>query len=165
MSRVVRRYRRVHPIWNKGLTKKTHPSLLRMAKSLSLALKGIPRPFVSSKQGTRRFWFYGLDRRLKMRSRWEVAYAHWLESRGISWAYEPVTFVANKFSYTPDFYIFGKESFVELKGWKNSLWDEKISALRTRWGCRLEVLDGKALQNLGILDEHNRVMTKERRAS
>jgi len=157
--------RRTHsPIWNKGLTKKTHPSLAAMAVSLSKSMKGVPRPFVSKRQGTRRFWFYGKDRRLKMRSRWEVAYAHWLDRRKVLWSYEPVTFVTDRFSYTPDFYLLDTEVFVELKGWENSLWDEKISALRTHWRTKVIVLDEKALQNLGLLDEHGRVIAKGRRA-
>jgi hypothetical protein len=164
MSRILRKVRRTSsPIWNKGLTKKTNPSLARMARALSRSIKGVPRPFVSNKQGHRRFWYYGKNKRLKMRSRWEVAYAHWLDSRKVTWLYEAITFVAEEFSYTPDFYIFGTDSFVELKGWVNGLSDEKISALRTRWGVTIDVLHGDDLQKIGLLDEHNRVVAKGRR--
>jgi hypothetical protein len=165
ISKSVRKARRTHsPIWNKGLTKKTHPSLRRMAKALSLSTKGKPRPFLSNRQGRRRFWYYGPFLRIRMRSRWEVAYAHWLDGRKALWIYEGTTFVNDEFSYTPDFYLFETNSFVEVKGWENGSYREKISALRTQWGVDVKILHGEDLQKLGILDEHNRVIAKGRRA-
>lgn len=163
ISKGVKRARRTHsPIWNKGLTKKDHPGIASAAKLNSLSQKGKPRPFVSNRQGRRRFWYYGRDQRLKMRSRWEVAYAHWLDSKSLVWLYEPVTFVANVFSYTPDFYLPKIDGFVELKGWENNSYNEKISAVRTQWGCKLVVLQGDDLRKLGILDRHYRVVAKGR---
>lgn len=163
ISKSVKLARRTHsPIWNKGLTKKDHPGIASAAKLNSAFQKGRSKPFVSSRQGRRRFWYYGKVRRLKMRSRWEVAYAHRLDKQRIAWLYEAVTFVTDKFSYTPDFYILKTENFVELKGWENNSCDKKISAVRTRWGCKLSVLHGDDLRKLGVLDRHYRVVARGR---
>lgn len=77
--------------------------------------------------------------------------------------YEQTTFVADSFSYTPDFYLPKEHKFVEVKGWldKNVDAGVKFSALRTRWRVKLDVLDGFALQKLGLLDAHHRVIAKK----
>ena len=163
ISRSVKKARRSWaPVWNKGLTKKDHPSIASMAKKLAVSMKGIPRPFVSRKQGIRRFWYFG-NGRIKMRSRWEVAYAHWLDSQKIVWLYEAITFVGNQFSYTPDFYLVKEKKFIEIKGSEYNLHEEKINALRNRWRVSLDVLYGKDLQKLGILDGRLMVVAKDRR--
>lgn len=147
------------PVWNKGLTKKTSASLRKMAKSLSKALKGKPKPFRTNKQGIRRFWYYGKTCRIKMRSRWEVAYAHYLDKKDIDWLYEYCSFVMDEFSYTPDFWIREENVFHEIKGFTNEAIEKKLSTFIRHFGCSLKVLMGKELTQLGVLDKHGRVAT------
>jgi len=56
-----------------------------------------------------------------MRSSWEVNYARYLDKKGIKWLYESKTFNLGKTTYTPDFYLPKKDSYIEIKGW----WDNK----------------------------------------
>lgn len=163
ISRSMKKARRTYaPIWNKGLTKATHPGIASAAKKNSLLMKGRPRPFTSKKQGIRRFWYYGDDCRLRMRSRWEVAFAHWLDSIGEEWLYEPVTFITDRFSYTPDFYKPDEDEFIEVKGAAYNVHEEKMFALRNHWGTKLTMLNGQDLQKLGILDERYKVIANKR---
>jgi hypothetical protein len=161
-KRVARALRRVrhttHPVWNKGLTKETSPSLMRMAETLSNNTKGVPRPHISDKQGARRFWFYGKGFKLKMRSRWEVAYAAFLDSKGIQWLYEAFTFVMDRFSYTPDFYLPKQKKFQEIKGYLSPNAKEKHDKLVLHFGCELEVLGQAELCVLGVLTAKGKVV-------
>jgi hypothetical protein len=159
ISSSMRRARRTtNPIWNKGLTKSDHAGIASAAAKNSALSKGRSRPFVSAKQGIRRFWYYGPDCSLKMRSRWEVAYAHWLDSQKVRWLYEPITFIGLFVSYTPDFYLPDSDLFHEVKGRTSHADRYKIYALRERYGCKIFILCGKTLQRIGLLDAHQRVV-------
>jgi hypothetical protein len=150
-----------HPIWNKGLTKVTSAAVRRLGRTISKRTKGKPRPHTSKKQGKRRFWYYGPDVRIKMRSRWEVAYAHYLDKKGIVWLYEVCTFVMTDFSFTPDFYIPAQVKFVEIKGHLDPVSVSKIEALRRHYCTKLDVLCAPDLQALHILDARQQVIRKK----
>lgn len=66
------------------------------------------------------------DKILKMRSSWEVLYAHYLDKVGISWEYEPSFILSNSYVYTPDFKL-DSGDIIEIKGywWKDAKikWD------------------------------------------
>jgi len=161
ISRTMRRARRTYaPIWNKGLTAQDHAGIASAAEKNALSMVGRARPYRSDNRGWRRFWYYGPDRNLRMRSRWEVTYAHWLDEQGIEWVYEPVTFIAPLFSYTPDFYFPSKDLFVEIKGRTTDAARYKIYALRERFRCKIMFIGGVTLQKLGLLDAHLRVVRK-----
>jgi hypothetical protein len=153
------------PIWNKGLVKENHPSLQKMAETLSVRMRGKPRPYVTERQGIRRFWYYGSDGfRIRMRSRWEVAFAKYLDKKGVSWIYEPCCFVMDVFSYTPDFWVPLWKSFVEIKGYLTREAATKIDVFRRHYRVALKLLMGEDLQKLRLLDARYQVIRKERRA-
>lgn len=155
ISKTMKRVRRTtSPIWNKGLKKKDHPGIASAAKKNSLLSKGKSRPFTSVRQGIRRFWYYGPKGRMRMRSSWEVAYARWLDEQEVDWLYEPICFVTNEFSYTPDFYLSVGDKFVEIKGYKGEVDERKIQAVQRNWRTTLLVLRGKDLEGIGILDNN-----------
>jgi len=52
-----------------------------------------------------------------MRSSWEVGYAKYLDRQNIKWQYEPKTFDFKTYTYTPDFYLPERDTYVEIKGW------------------------------------------------
>jgi len=52
-----------------------------------------------------------------MKSSWEVAYAKWLDKQDIKWEYELKTFDLGNTTYTPDFYLPKKNTYIEIKGW------------------------------------------------
>jgi len=101
------------PSWNAGLTKKEHPGLM----AASLKLKGHLPKFNLFKR-----WYPSDDeRRIEMRSSWEVSFALWLDAGGIDWEYESQYFHVGRGiwkgeTYTPDFYLPAQKVYVELKG-------------------------------------------------
>ena len=148
------------PIWNKGLTKEDHPSLVKMGITMSKNTKGIPRPYAGRKQGTRRFWYYGDGYQIKMRSRWEVAFVKLMDRVGVTWWYEYCTFVMDEYSFTPDFYFPETGDFCEVKGFMDDRCEEKLCKFVDHFGIPLMVLGQEALEKLGVVDKHGRVIEK-----
>lgn len=161
LSKTMKLARRSYaPIWNKGLTKKDHPSLRSMARKLAIRMTGVPNPG-AVRNGWRRFWYSGHGTRIKMRSRWEVAYAKWLDTQGIDWLYEHCTFTMDAFSYTPDFYVRGngvEPHFVEIKGYIDDVYARKFERFVLHFGTRIELVMLPELVKLGVLDKHGRVV-------
>jgi len=99
--------------WNFGYTKDTHPGLMK----LSNTNKGHLPKFNLFKR-----WYPSDDeRRIEMRSSWEVSFALWLDAGGIDWEYESQYFHVGRGiwkgeTYTPDFYLPAQKVYVELKG-------------------------------------------------
>lgn len=86
-----------------------------------------------------------------MRSNWEVKVADYLTKQGLNWLYEPETFkLTDSISYRPDFYIIGKDYYIEVKGRLKEDTLEKIN-LFIASGHRLELWDGRELLKLGII--------------
>jgi hypothetical protein len=54
---------------------------------------------------------------IRMRSGWEVAYAKYLDKRGIKWQYESKTFDLGDTTYTPDFCLPETDTYIEIKGY------------------------------------------------
>ncbi|MBN1467703.1 MAG: DUF790 family protein [Fusobacteriaceae bacterium] len=52
-----------------------------------------------------------------MRSSYEVIYAKWLDFLKIKWIYEPKAFDLGNSTYTPDFYLPKRKTYIEVKGW------------------------------------------------
>jgi hypothetical protein len=67
-------------------------------------------------------WYISGNRKVAMRSGYEVAYAFYLDSLQLAWQYEPKTFFIGGKSgyrgktYTPDFFVINTQTFVEIKG-------------------------------------------------
>jgi hypothetical protein len=152
ISSSMKRARKTHaPIWNKGLTKETDERVRQMGETISHVTKGCPKPFRTNKQGIRRFWFYGKDCKIKMRSRWEVAYAHYLDSSHVPWLYEYCTFVLDEFSYTPDFYLPDDDLFIEIKGYESWEAYKKQCKVQVHYGIKLLVVREHNLKIMGVL--------------
>ncbi len=74
-----------------------------------------------------------------MRSSWELAVAHRLDSLGVQWEYEPKMFsLESDKAYVPDFYVAQWDAWIEVKGWMRKSGLEKIEEFR-RTGRRLIV--------------------------
>lgn len=88
---------------------------------------------------------------VSMRSRWEVAFAEYLNFIGKQWAYEPTTFnLPDGSAYTPDFLI-ENEEYVEIKGWMHEVHKNKINLFRRAYPhIRLFVMQRSELLKLGI---------------
>jgi len=129
--------------WNKGLTKKTHKSL----QEISDKLKGqIPD------YNKYRCNYIPLDGKplIRMRSSWEVIFAHWLDKHGIEWLYEPKHFFIGDgrwtgTTYTPDFYILKSKIYVEVKGHFSKEFGRKLVEFHRRYpNRRIIILSGRA---------------------
>jgi hypothetical protein len=60
---------------------------------------------------------WGKYKGINMRSGYEIGYAKYLDRNKTKWEYEPKTFDLGYASYTPDFYLPEKQTYVEIKGW------------------------------------------------
>jgi hypothetical protein len=59
----------------------------------------------------------GYYKEIWMRSSWEIKYAKHLDKNNIKWKYECRTFDLGETTYTPDFYLPGKDKYIEVKGY------------------------------------------------
>lgn len=89
----------------------------------------------------------------KFHGMWEVRYAKYLDQNNIKWR-RPTekfkyTFEGKDSYYTPDFYLPEQNLYIEIKGYKVS----KDEAKWSQFPLKLQVLMGKDLVELGLLDE------------
>jgi hypothetical protein len=83
------------------------------------------------------------------RSRWEANIARYYNLLGVSWQYEPKTFVFDTIkrgsvSYTPDFYLDEEDQWVEVKGWMDSKSKTKLRRFKKYYPgeyAKLEIID------------------------
>jgi hypothetical protein len=93
-----------------------------------------------------------------MRSKWEVAYAQYLDKNAVAWQYEPRWFNIGKGNwrgkgYLPDFYLVKKKAYVEVKGRYLKRAQNKIAAFRKQYPkIKLELLQASELKLLGVID-------------
>jgi len=76
-------------------------------------------------------YYYGENRKVWMRSSYEVKFADWLDKKEIEWEYEPKHFYVGKgpwsgLNYTPDFYLTDHGLYVETKGWLREEDEQKL---------------------------------------
>lgn len=145
--------------WNKGLTKETHPSLLRAATIISEKNKGRKqtledrqkksaahkRRFISgaipNKRKNKKYLFNGSY----FRSSWEVKVAQWLTRQEIKYEYETkkcIFELDDGSYYLADFYLPEKRIYIEVKGW----WDDV-----SKW----KFINAKTQANMCIVDYRN----------
>lgn len=108
------------------------------------------------------------DKRIWMRSYWEIAYARYLDVNNIEWDYEPKAFeiVINGIekTYTPDFFLIKENKFIEIKGFWRDESLIKFNTFRERYPeIEIEVLMKKDLRDLGILTYAKRKLTNDRK--
>ena len=141
------------PSWNKGLTKFTNASVM------STSLKQVGRIPDYNKY---RAHYDGPKGKYLMRSRWEVAYAEWLDEQGVDWEYEPRWFALGGSSYTPDFYLTAEDRYVEIKGRMTEENATKLKRFAARYPhVNLTVLQRAELTAIGLLDKHNRLIKRK----
>lgn len=139
--------------WNKGLTK--HDDARLMANSKALA--GIIPDY-----NKYRAWYRGNGKSIRMRSKWEVAYAQYLDRNGIKWRYECISFYVgesdwNGARYVPDFYLVATDQYIEVKGRLDAIGRRKLLTFRMLFpNVRWKMLDGDALKALGVVDMQGR---------
>lgn len=135
------------PSWNAGLNKDNYEPF----KKLSEARMG-----QTPKRGFR-CWYRGPKGRIEMKSTWELAYAKYLDAKGIDWQYEPRWFNIGKGnwrgnSYTPDFYLPGSRHYVEIKGHVTAAVLMKLRKMKRQYPTVvINLIDGPVLQALGVI--------------
>ncbi len=86
-----------------------------------------------------------------LRSSYEKAYAEYLDSIKEPWVYEFNTFKIGESTYTPDFYLIYRNTYIEIKGYMRKEAQEKIDKFKGLYPKeKLTVLFKKDLINLGI---------------
>lgn len=141
--------------WNIGLTKETHPSLRSNSE------KQIGRVPNYNKYRTE---YDGPKGILLMRSRWEVAYARYLDRQNIDWQYEPRWFVIgtgewNGHSYTPDFYLPITDEYIEIKGRMTVENAKKMQRFNEVYPeIKLTILGHSEMMVIGLVDRSRRLI-------
>lgn len=138
------------PSWNKGLTKFTNASVASTAEKQKGRIPDYNKY---------RAHYDGPKGKYLMRSRWEVAYAKWLDEKGIDWQYEPRWFNLGRTSYTPDFYLPAEDRYVEIKGRMTEENAKKLKLFAERYPhIDLTILQRAELTTIGLLDKHSRLI-------
>lgn len=136
--------------WNKGLTKFTNASVASTAEKQKGRIPDYNKY---------RAHYNGPKGHYLMRSKWEVAYAEWLDKQGINWQYEPRWFNLGRTSYTPDFYLPAEDRYVEIKGRMTEENAKKLKLFAERYPqVSLTVLQRAELTAIGLLDKHCRLV-------
>jgi hypothetical protein len=87
---------------------------------------GVSFGIVNSKRNQAYVYFKD-DKRIIMRSSYEIIFAHLMDSKGLDWEYESQTFkLKNGCRYIPDFYVPSQNEWFEVKGYMSLISKEKI---------------------------------------
>jgi len=89
-----------------------------------------PRYGKSSAHGKGNWYIRKDGTKVWMRSSYEIAFAKWLDNRGLTWKYEPKRFYLKDRTYAPDFQIKEWKSWIEIKGWFHERHQETIKQFR-----------------------------------
>lgn len=91
------------------------------------------------------------NKKIWMRSSYELKFAKWLDENNLHWDYEPKRFYFDECTYTPDFWIEEWKSWVEIKGWFDDISRKKLKLFSEYYANeKLILLTKDKLQNLGI---------------
>ncbi len=95
----------------------------------------------NSRLASKYTWHVNVDgKRINLRSGLEQIYAEYLIRNNVRFAYELVRFqLAPSMTYTPDFYLYESDEWVEVKGYASPVWETK-RRLFTRLGNKLNVI-------------------------
>ena len=130
--------------WNKGKTKEQLPSSMYSEEITFNIMKN---------SGKKRFsYIFENGTIIKMRSKWEILYAKYLDSLGLVWKYEPKGFkLSTGKYYFPDFYLPEKDEYHEIKGYLDLKAKEKMAFFVKEYPVvKFKLLDKSELQKLGI---------------
>lgn len=167
--------------WSKGLTKKSHSSIARLATTLSKSMKGHPghpgRPhtaktrqkmsqLASERVSSNRYhakWYEVINPSdgtvVKVQGTWEKRFAEWLNEKKMKWTRPRAPIFWKKpgdpvmHAYHPDFYLCDTDLYVEIKG---CIWHDVAvklaSVVEQNAGLDLVVLTKPHLKRLGVLE-------------
>lgn len=146
-------------IWCTGKTKYTDLRIKKLSESISKTVykKIEDGTWHNSFSKSRTHEYNGM----KFYGTWELKYAKYLDENFIKWIKNKDKFkyfFDNKNrTYTPDFYLFGSDCYIEIKGYET----EKD---RAKWNQfpknkKLVVLKGKELFNMGIIKSFRKLKT------
>lgn len=112
--------------------------------------QGKNNPNYGKVQHGRGEWFIRKDdKRIFLRSSWELKFARLLDEHGLTWIYEPITLpVIYEFggkikqgTYTPDFWVAEWQKYIEIKGyWPNEKKAKFKTFLQQYPGLQIEVV-------------------------
>ena len=73
---------------------------------------------------------YDIDPNLYFFSRWEANFARILNLLKVKWKFQPKTFELKTQKYTPDFYLSGEDTYVEIKNFLSEYSRKRDSEFR-----------------------------------
>ncbi len=166
----IRTYENGRVVWNKGLDKHAHPSLMIMSEKSIASEKG--RNVLLESMGIAKYEEH-MDRMSKkfsgrgnpmfgkpsphakrgfrkdlghfVRSTWEADYARILNFVGEPYEYEKETFLlttgdGQELNYTPDFWLPKQNKFVEIKGFMRDIDALKIKLFQEQYNYKLDIV-------------------------
>ncbi len=151
--------------WNKGLTKDTHPSILNMAKAISINTKGKPGnphtieskknlsikriKFLENNPNSNIAWYSVNNgiRDIKVQGKWEYDVACWLNDNNIKWDRIRIPFDGHR-TYTPDFWLVEYDFYLEVKGWMREHDLIKMKKVRDQTNITIKILDKELYESL-----------------
>lgn len=92
-----------------------HP-LLGKAHSQETKAKISLKTAIQNKNYINNYLYLGPSGSYNMKSSWELKYAHYLDSLGMGWIYEPLFTLSNGYAYLPDFQL-DNGDIIEIKGY------------------------------------------------
>jgi hypothetical protein len=91
------------------------------------------------------------------KSRWELAYAKYLDDQDLDWEYEPKKFILDGYIYTPDFRVQTEHGveYHEVKGWLDARTIWRIKAFVSRYPEEtLRIIGPAEMVALGLAEEY-----------
>src|SRR3990167_8323041 len=88
----------------------------------------------------------------RLRGGFEVHFARWLDDNCLRWIYEPRSFLlSDGRRFTPDFWVDGWQTYVEVKGQRRQDTDDKLRMMASEFpDAPVRLMLRRDLQNLGI---------------
>lgn len=132
-------------------------NLSKMSKiQLKIAKRGKDCNFYGRIYHGKGSWYINNDKKVWMRSSWEVKYAKYLDKNNIKWEFEPRIFdlLVNQkeCSYRHDFYLPESNCYIEIKGWWRDDAKEKYEHFILQYpDINIKLYMEEELKNLGVL--------------
>jgi hypothetical protein len=118
-------------------------------KHYGISLRGKLNPHFGKTASHSKYFKY---HNILFHSSWEIAYAKYLDKQGTKWEYEPKAFDLGKTSYTPDFYLPERDTYVEIKGYWRDDAKKKFKLFKKKYSyIQIMLLEKLKLKCLKII--------------
>lgn len=140
---------------------------LKISENAKRRMKGAGNPMYGKKaaHGKGSWHTTWLNKKVWLRSNWELAIAEWFDKIKIEYQVEekafPIKYKYNneekEGTYRPDFYLPISNEYIEIKGiWRDDALEKYKAFLEQYPEINIKLLMGKELKDLGVINERGR---------